>query len=225
MYSFLVSLMRIALLIGVGFWLSVVTAHAQATRFAEPRLYFGLQASYMRYPGLGYFAGGFPPFKAIYPAAATLGYRIKPRFSLEAGFTGRFPATQRADSANTGFEYSRYAYAVSVIGRGMLLRPARATPWAAELTGGLVFLNSEQQIISYYQTGGSRTVAGSSLVGIHDVQLALGLGTRYRLNEHWQLTGDVQGQLSVLTSIINDIFGTQSQLIGGGAAVGIRYAL
>ena len=217
--------MRILLLLWIVFCLSFVTAHAQATRLAEPRLYLGLQASYMHYPGLNVSFGGFPPFGTIYPAAATLGYRIKPGFSLEAGFTGRFPATQRADSANSGYEYSRYAYAVSIIGRGMLFRPARATPWVAELTGGLVLLNSEQQLISYYRTGGSQNVASSLRTGIHDVQLALGLGTRYRLSQHWQLTGDVQGQLSIFSGLINDIFGTQSRTIGGGAAVGIRYAL
>ncbi len=217
--------MRVLLLLWGGFCLSLTTAHAQTTKVAEPRLYLGLQASYMHYPGLSFSSGGFPPFGAIYPAAATLGYRIKPRFSLELGFTGRFPATHRADSATSGYEYSRYAYAVSVIGREVLYQPAGATPWAAELTGGLVVLNSAQQAISYYRTGGSQNVASSSRTGIHDVQLALGLGTRYRLSQHWQLTGDVQGQLSIFSNLINDIFGTQAQTVGGGAAVGIRYAL
>ena len=219
--------MRAFLLLWVFFSLTISPARAQAAELPEPRFYVGAQASYMRYPGLNFgFFAGFPSFKAIYPLAATVGYRVSQNLTLEVGFTGRFPATRYASDSTSATEYSRYAYAVPILVHGAFSRAAAARPWRVEIETGLVLLNGQQQILSYRRQGGTQSLGSSNATGIGDAQLALGVGTTYRLSPHWRLTGHLQGQYSLIGSLVGSLFQTDELGgFGGGAAVGIRYAL
>lgn len=206
--------------------LSVDVARAQRINPDDSRLYLGLQASYMHYPGLNFgYIAEFPSFKAIYPLAGTLGYRLSSGFSIELGFTGRSPAEQSASDGTHTEVYSSYAYAASFLMRQSILHPARSTPWNIDVVGGFVILKGAQRVVDYYQNSGTQYEAGSSAAGIDDAQFALGLGVRYRLGPYWQLTGDVQGQVSLISSVANSALGTHLEQFGAGASVGIRYSL
>jgi len=225
--AFFLLFMRLFLLSWLAGSLVVSVANAQKADLPEPRLYVGGQASYMRYPGLNFgFFAGFPSFEAIYPLAAASGYRVSRNVTLEVGFTGRFPATQYFSDSTSATEYSRYAYAVPILVRSAFVRATSTNPWRVEAEGGLVILHGSQQLLSYRRQGGTQSLGGSLSSDISDAQLALGVGATYRLNQHWRLTGDLQGQYSLISSLVGNLFRTDALGgFGGGAAVGIRYAL
>ena len=118
-------------------------------------------------------------------------------------------------------EYWNVAYAAAVLVRARVAAVPRTSPWAVDVVGGVVRLSSGQEVSNYSQNGS----AGSSQTqtGIK-VQLALGVGGRYRLSRHWQLTADAQGQLSVIGLVVNSIFGSNNLPVGGGLTAGVRYS-
>ena len=210
--------MKLLLLLGFG-WATV--ARGQGVAPAEPRFYVGLQACYMHYPGLGLNLDGPPARMAIYPAMGTVGYRLANDFWVEASFTG-FSTTRHESAGGDPAEYWNVAYAAAVLVRARVAAVPRTSPWAVDVVGGVVRLSSGQEVSNYSQNGS----AGSSQTqtGIKDVQLALGVGGRYRLSRHWQLTADAQGQLSVIGLVVNSIFGSNNLPVGGGLTAGVRYS-
>lgn len=207
------------LLLLLGFGLAII-ARGQGAAPTEPRLYVGLQGSYMHYPGLGLnLDESFPARTAIYPAMGTVGYRLANDLWIEASFTA-FSATRRYDSGPYFTQYQSSAYAASLLVRGRLTDVPRTSPWAVDIVGGLVRLSLVNEMSSFSSAGS----VNRSEVGIKDVQLALGVGGRYHLSRYWQLTADAQGQLSVIGLVINSIFGSSSLPVGGGLMAGSRYS-
>lgn len=212
-----------AALLGFG---AAFSAHAQSPApLPEPRLYGGLQASYMAYPGLNAGLGGdLPAFGGIGPAAATVGFRAFPSASIELTGTGRFPTTQRTVANGYISEYRSWATAVALLARRRLTQPVASSPWAVELSTGFVRLVAEQELITYQQNGPSQDPLSRTRKGTSDLQFAMGLGTSYRLSPHWQLTAEAQGQLSMIGFIVSTVFGSQAtSTVGGGLAAGVRY--
>lgn len=206
--------------------LPTATLAQQPVPLTRPGVYLGLQASYGRYPSLtAGFSNENAALEAIYPAAITIGYLLNSVYAVELGFTGHFPATQRTSNATYAYEYANYAYAFSLLARRTIFQPARAKGWRASLVGGLVVVKAKERVSSYYLAG-PLYPASSVETAVNDGQLALGIGTCYGFNQHWQLTGDVQGQLSLSNSLLSSVVSTSHfKPLGAGAAIGIRYSL
>ena len=200
-------------------------ANAQKTELPEPHFYVGLQASYMHYPGVGNKFADFPTYGAIYPLAATIGYRVSRNTTLEVGFTGRFPRKDIVEYNTCTTEYARHLYAVPILVRGAFVRATPTNPWRVEITEGLVVLHGHQQGLYYQQQAGKQLLSSNSRDD-NDVQLALGIGATYRLNQHWRLTGDLQAQYSFISLLASKLFGPDNgNGFGGGVTVGLRYGL
>jgi len=226
----LVLWLSLGLGLGLGSGLGLGAAHAQTAPAALPesKFYVGLQASYMRYPGLdfGSFAG-FAPIAGIQPLAGTVGFVFRPEVAVELAFTRTFLADQRREDQTSAAVYSRQARAYSLLGRSRVWQSRAARPWSVELVMGGVVLEGEQYVQGYYRDPNTNTLSpsSSSRSGINDVQLALGAGAGYQLSRHWQLTGEVQGQISLFGTLLNSMFRTNAPTVGGGVAAGIRYHL
>ncbi|MGI4886366.1 MAG: hypothetical protein ACRYFR_15525 [Janthinobacterium lividum] len=148
-----------------------------------------------------------------------MGYRLANDLWIEAGFTS-FSTTRRESSGGYAAEYRNAAYAASVLVRTRLAVIPRTSPWAVDVVGGLVRLSAYQELTSYSQG----IAESSSHTGMKDVQLDLGIGGRYRLSRHWQLTADAQAQLSAIGLVINAASNNEKVPLGYGAMVGVRYA-
>ena len=212
--------MKLLLLLGFG-WATV--ARGQGVAPAEPRFYVGLQACYMHYPGLEFGTSGTHSLpKSIYPIAGTIGYRINANYSIEASFTGCFPAMQRDTAGGSSVEYRSSAYAVTFLVRRNLFPAHWGGPWGTSVTAGLAGVSTTQDVRAYFKNGGS---SSTSFISNGSAQLAIGVGMRYRLSPHWQLTADAQGVIYLFDS--GFIFSSRTNglgNVGGGATAGVRYS-
>lgn len=208
-------------------------AQTPATTPAAPRYYVGLGAYSSYYQPLGGLSRGYNSPVRL-PVQVMAGYQLCPRLAVQVGvaysgatatYFGVGRGYSSPGSPGTFFEYqgtsTQRNTSVAALARYTLTRnPAHRLQFDAlggfTLERGTLFSRGTQ----VDSAGGTRNVTNfSNRFSRNTLLLTAGLGTRYRLGQHFELTYD----FTLNKALTNDRPTGQFQGLTSSSALGLRY--